>query len=234
MAEPIPSATNAADAADDEQAQNLPNNAEDRKAAAALNSLNANAMSQENGESAAKPSAADQEALGKAMSRLEIASGGIKKSDGAKKPEQKKDAEPKKKIKISSEDVTFLVRVPFPDFASNILTAFRLRSLTLPRTRPQSCSGLTRVMLRKLSKLSSTSPFESRNHWCTDKLQLIGCGGRQVGSTTTRPSPSHHTAEVIGLNHTNCDRHQFFDDGLVTAHFDFDSSMSSSRIASRK
>ena len=68
----------------DEQAQDLPNNAEDRKAAAALNSLNANAMSQENGESAAKqPSAADQEALGKAMSRLEIASGGVKKSDGA-------------------------------------------------------------------------------------------------------------------------------------------------------
>lgn len=112
MAEPIPSATHAADPADDEQAQDLPNNAEDRKAAAALNSLNANAMSQENGEGAAKqPSAADQEALGKAMSRLEIASGGVKKSDGAKKPDQKKDAEPKKKIKISSEDVAFLVRV---------------------------------------------------------------------------------------------------------------------------
>jgi hypothetical protein len=114
MAEPIPSATSAADAADDETSQNLPNNAEDRKAAAALNSLNANAMSQENGESAAKqPSAADQEALGKAMSRLEIASG-LKKSDAAKKPEQKKDAEPKKKIKISSEDVTFIVRDPVP------------------------------------------------------------------------------------------------------------------------
>lgn len=110
MAEPIPSATNAADAADDETTQNLPNNAEDRKAAAALNSLNANAMSQENGESATRqPSAADQEALGKAMSRLEVASG-QKKTDTAKKPEQKKDAEPKKKVKISSEDVTFLVR----------------------------------------------------------------------------------------------------------------------------
>jgi hypothetical protein len=112
MAEPIPSATNAAaDAAEDETSQNLPNNAEDRKAAAALNSLNANAMSQENGESAAKqPSAADQEALGKAMSRLEIASG-LKKSDTSKKPEQKKDVEPKKKVKIASEDVTFLVRI---------------------------------------------------------------------------------------------------------------------------
>jgi hypothetical protein len=111
MAEPIPSASNAAETADDEMSQNLPKNAEDRKAAAALNSLNANAMSQENGESAAKqPSAADQEALGKAMSRLEIASGLGKKMGGAaKKAETKKDAEPKKKIKIASEDVNFLV-----------------------------------------------------------------------------------------------------------------------------
>ena len=112
MAEPIPSASNAAEAADDETSQNLPNNAEDRKAAAALNSLNANAMSQENGESAAKqPSAADQEALGKAMSRLEVVSGQGKKTDSAgKKVEPKKEAEVKKKVKIASEDVTFLVR----------------------------------------------------------------------------------------------------------------------------
>jgi hypothetical protein len=111
MAEPIPSASNAAEIADDETSQNLPKNAEDRKAAAALNSLNANAMSQENGESAAKqPSAADQEALGKAMSRLEIASGLGKKTEGAAKiAGTKKDAEPKKKIKIAGEDVNFLV-----------------------------------------------------------------------------------------------------------------------------
>lgn len=109
MSEPIPSASNAADAAD-EETQNLPDNAEDRKAAAALNSLNANTMSQDSGEQAAKqPSAADQEALGKAMSRLEIASGLGKKST-AKKPEQKKEAEVKKKIKVSNEDVSFLVR----------------------------------------------------------------------------------------------------------------------------
>jgi hypothetical protein len=112
MAESIPSASNAADVAEDETSQALPNNAEDRKAAAALNALNANAMSQENGESTTKqPSAADQEALGKAMSRLEIASGLAKKSDGAIKPEQKKEIEVKKKIKVSSEDVTFLVRL---------------------------------------------------------------------------------------------------------------------------
>lgn len=118
MAEPIPSATSAAaDAADDETSQNLPNNAEDRKAAAALNSLNANEMSTENGETGASkgPSAADQEALGKAMSRLEIASGvgKKKKDDDATKGGEaaKKEVEVKKKIKIAGEDVTFLVGI---------------------------------------------------------------------------------------------------------------------------
>src|ERR1700753_2046388 len=98
MAEPIPSASTAAtDAADDETSQNVPKNAEDRKAAAALNSLNANEMSAENGETEPKhPSAADQEALGKAMSRLEIA-GGVKKEDTIK-AEKKKETEVKKKI----------------------------------------------------------------------------------------------------------------------------------------
>lgn len=110
MAEPVPSASNAVDAGDDETTQNLPANAEDRKAAAALNSLNANEMSQENGETANKqPSAADQEALGKAMSRLEIASGVSKKKDDPKKAEAKKEVEVKKKIKVAAEDVAFLV-----------------------------------------------------------------------------------------------------------------------------
>ena len=111
MAEPIPSASNA-DAVDDETSQDLPANAEDRKAAAALNSLNANDMSQENGETATKqPSAADQEALGKAMSRLEIASGVSKKKEDTKKADTKKEVEVKKKIKIAAEDVNFLVCV---------------------------------------------------------------------------------------------------------------------------
>ncbi|OAG38916.1 hypothetical protein AYO21_06794 [Fonsecaea monophora] len=112
MAEPIPSAsTAAADAADDETSQNLPNNAEDRKAAAALNSLNANEMSTENGESGTRqPSAADQEALGKAMSRLEIASGVGKKKEDTTKTQAKKEVEVKKKVKIAAEDVNLLVR----------------------------------------------------------------------------------------------------------------------------
>ncbi|KAJ9656005.1 hypothetical protein H2198_005258 [Neophaeococcomyces mojaviensis] len=110
MAEPIPSASNDVDEVP------KPTNAEDRKAAAALDALNANAMSQENGEGAGvkQPSAADQEALKGAMSRLEIAAGkGKKTTDDKKKTgEAKKDGgevEVKKKIKVSQEDVQFLV-----------------------------------------------------------------------------------------------------------------------------
>lgn len=120
MAEPIPSASNAGD---DESSNKLPDNAEDRKAAKALDALNANEMSQENGETATKqPSAADQEALGKAMSRLEIASGISKKTDTNKKADAKKEAEVKKKVKIASEDVNFLV--------STVSVYFRMSDLT--------------------------------------------------------------------------------------------------------
>ena len=153
MAEPIPSASTAAEAGDDETAQNLPKNAEDRKAAAALNSLNANAMSQENGEGAAKqPSAADQEALGKAMSRLEVASGQGKRSDGtSKKAEPKKEAEVRKKIKIASEDVNFLVsrclrRLQF----SRADRRPRSKSLISQRIRRQSSCVPMRVMRPEL------------------------------------------------------------------------------------
>lgn len=117
MAEPLPSASNAATdaAADNEEdpSVRLPKNAEDRKAAAALNSLNTNGISQDGvgGSTAKQPSKADQEALGKAMSRLEIASGGgaAKKKDGPKKADEKKEMEVKKKIKVAAEDVNFLV-----------------------------------------------------------------------------------------------------------------------------
>jgi hypothetical protein len=112
MAEPVPAASNAVDGADNEETARLPKNAEDRKAAAALNSLNANEISTDNAESSAakEPSAADLEALGKAMSRLEIASGARVKKDGGKKGDKKAaEGEVKKKIKIASEDVNLLV-----------------------------------------------------------------------------------------------------------------------------
>jgi hypothetical protein len=120
MAEPLPSASNAASEAaadnNDETSSRLPKNAEDRKAAAALNSLNANEITQdETGSGTAKqPSKADQEALGKAMSRLEIASGAgaAKKKDDGIKAAEKKEVEIKKRIKVSAGDVNFLVGCP--------------------------------------------------------------------------------------------------------------------------
>lgn len=104
MSDPIPSA-----AADPEVTeQPLPANAEDRKAAAALNSLNTNELAADVAP-AKGPSSADQEALGKAMSRLEIAAGqGSAKKSAAET--QKKEAEVKKKaVKIAAADVSLLV-----------------------------------------------------------------------------------------------------------------------------
>ena len=112
MAEPLPSASNAADVPENEETARLPTNAEDRKAAAALNSLNANEISQDEtgGSSSKQPSQADQEALGKAMSRLEIAGGsGVKKDTGKKDDKKAAEGEVKKKVKIATEDVNLLV-----------------------------------------------------------------------------------------------------------------------------
>lgn len=75
-----------------DQEQQLPSNPEDRKAAAALSSLN-NADSGSN-----LPSTADQEALGNAMSRLDITGG--QATAVAKK---------KAAVKVAAEDVSLLV-----------------------------------------------------------------------------------------------------------------------------
>ncbi|KAL1850830.1 hypothetical protein Plec18167_002571 [Paecilomyces lecythidis] len=111
MAEPVPSA-----ARPDPEAAEVPSNAEDRKAAAALSSLNDNEISQADTDASSKlPPSADQEALGKAMSRLEIVAGGgtaAKSADTAKKAEaQKKEVEAQKKktVKVAAEDVNLLV-----------------------------------------------------------------------------------------------------------------------------
>ncbi|KAJ5175155.1 uncharacterized protein N7482_001032 [Penicillium canariense] len=103
MSDPIPSASADPHAVD----QPLPANAEDRMAAAALSSLNTNGLAGD-APSSKGPSSADQEALSKAMSRLEVASGqdtGKRKVAEAKK----KEAEVKKKaVKILAADVTLL------------------------------------------------------------------------------------------------------------------------------
>ncbi len=104
MSDSIPSATADPDSVD----QPLPANAEDRMAAAALNSLNADGLAGDTAPSKG-PSSAEQEALSKAMSRLEVAAG---QDIGKKKTAEsrKKEAEAKKAVKINAADVTLLVR----------------------------------------------------------------------------------------------------------------------------
>lgn len=117
MAEPLVSASNAAaDAAADteeDQSSRVPHNAEDRKAAAALKSLHVSEITQDGagGNAAKQPSKADQEALGKAMSRLEIAhgAGAADRKNEGKKTEEKQAVEVKKKVKVAAEDVNLLV-----------------------------------------------------------------------------------------------------------------------------
>ncbi|KAL4796744.1 hypothetical protein BDV19DRAFT_360341 [Aspergillus venezuelensis] len=115
MSDPIPSAT-------PDQPSTSSTSAEDRKAAAALSSLNTTEVAASSGEPAAsaagkQPSSADQEALGKAMSRLEIAagkSGGKTSVTGKGKDGESENGsgEVKKRVaavKVSGEDVTLLV-----------------------------------------------------------------------------------------------------------------------------
>lgn len=111
-------------------ASELPTNAEDRAAAAALSSLNAPKTAAEGGEAeedgAKKPSTADQEALGRAMSRLEMIAGGAKKGAAAAAGGDKKakttstaaavaaaaaggEVVKKKAVKVAAEDVNLLV-----------------------------------------------------------------------------------------------------------------------------
>lgn len=108
MSEPLPSLPT----------QAPPTNAEDRKAAAALSSLDAQHQSDEDNEHGSKPSKQalniDQEALGRAISRLELSSKGKEpKTEGVgkgKAVDGDVEEEAKKKIKIDQGDVLLLVR----------------------------------------------------------------------------------------------------------------------------
>ena len=118
MAEPQPSTTPPNHDADDSTPV-VPTNAEDRKAAAALSSLEAH--DEDEGKPNGKgPNNIDQEALGRAISRLEVSSG-AKGAEG--KEDEKATAKGKeesgKNIKIVQADVGLLVRFlsNFPFFA---------------------------------------------------------------------------------------------------------------------
>ena len=108
MSEPLPlSPTQAA-----------PTNAEDRKAAAALSSLDAQHHSDEDDEHGSKPSKQaaniDQEALGRAISRIEVSSKGKERKGDEGRGKGKAvdgdaEEEAKKKVKVDAGDVALLV-----------------------------------------------------------------------------------------------------------------------------
>ena len=107
MAEPQPAVIREGVDAEDIEHPPAPANAEDRKAAAALSSLDA----KDDDESAAHKPDVDQKALGDAMSRLQVAGKG--KDAGENKV--KTEGEVKKKVKVDQADVALLVR-PFLRF----------------------------------------------------------------------------------------------------------------------
>lgn len=99
MAEPQPSAV--VEGAD---LENVPANAEDRKAADALSKLDA--KGDENG---APQKEVDVKALGEAMKNLELAQGvsGTQKTAAS----SKKEEAPKKLVKVDAADVNLMVRL---------------------------------------------------------------------------------------------------------------------------
>lgn len=103
MSDSLPAASHDPDSIE----RSHPAHAEDRKAAAALSSLHANEIGT---ESSNKSSPADQEALGKAMSRLDIAP--VTDAAARKVDTKKTQAVTKKAVKVSAEDVNLLVRYP--------------------------------------------------------------------------------------------------------------------------
>ncbi len=140
MAEPQPSTVN--EGMDNEDAP-LPTNPEDRKAAAAMSSLDARG----DDEPASKITHIDQEALGKAISRLEVSSGKGKAGDEGK-VKAKEVEEKKKAVKVDQADVMLLVS----SWGSNTMgegvyrvallitvACRRLRSWTFTRPRLLNC-----------------------------------------------------------------------------------------------
>lgn len=122
MAEPQPPQIREGADVDDETPA-VPASAEDRKAAAALSSLNARG---EDDESTSKKTNLDQEALGKAMSRLELASKG-KESDKGKSKEG--EVEKKKPVvKVDQADVGLLVRAICENRESGVDKLYRWSS----------------------------------------------------------------------------------------------------------
>ena len=137
MAEPLPSQSQSTAQLDADDLPSATTNAEDRKAAAALSSLDARGDDEyDNGKPGGGKGAnnnIDQEALGRAISRLEISAGGggggrgggkaTEGKDGGDKSGNNKgkgkDVEALKKVKVDQNDVALLVSLNFLCYPRN-------------------------------------------------------------------------------------------------------------------
>lgn len=106
MAEPQPSSVHEGMDRDD-QPTAPPASAEDRKAAAAMSSLETRAGDEDEAEEKKPNKQIDQEALGKAISRLELADKAGKVAMGDRKT--KEEGEKRAKVKVDQADVGLLV-----------------------------------------------------------------------------------------------------------------------------
>jgi hypothetical protein len=136
MAEPQPplSSTELATATEDaEVPAPAPAGAEDRKAAAALSSLDAPA------DDAAAPakSQADTKALGEAMSRLELLDKAKGKGSGSAsaKTEKEKKEEEVKKVKVDAGDVAMLVSRANWRTTAGLMSTLQVEHLELNRAK---------------------------------------------------------------------------------------------------
>lgn len=114
MAEPQPPHIREGADVDDETPAVLAS-AEDRKAAAALSSLDARG---EDDEGTSKKTNLDQEALGKAMSRLELVSKGKESNKGKSKAGEVEKKKPV--VKVDQADVSLLVRAASQNSGSGV------------------------------------------------------------------------------------------------------------------
>lgn len=109
MAEPQPSTVHEGadpDAAEASENPSVPASAEDRKAAAALSSLETHGGAEDEESSKKKPNV-DADALGKAMRNLEIVAGENKTKAKGKEETKKEEV---KKVKVDSKDISLVVR----------------------------------------------------------------------------------------------------------------------------
>ena len=110
MAEPQPSTVQEGMDADGPPA---PTGADARKAAAALSSIDARGEEDETKQSSTVKNI-DQEALGQAISRLELSTGKVTpggEEQKRKEAERRKERERRAKVKVDAADVGLLVRI---------------------------------------------------------------------------------------------------------------------------